>query len=105
MTEGSVAVLDGSIGDAIEASCSLSSISSCVLELVNNSIDANSRQIDIEIDLGRTNMDGIEFTVSGDGHGIKIQDLKSLAKNHTTKNLGSNPLKPLYGYKGQGKTI
>ena len=72
---------------------------SAVKELVENSIDANSKNIKIEIRNGGKN----EITVTDDGHGIKSVDLNRAVLKHTTSKLTENNLNKIktLGFRGE----
>ncbi len=72
---------------------------SAVKELVENSIDANSKKIDIYIkDAGKT-----EITVSDNGSGIEKSQLKKAVIRHSTSKINSNLLNKIktMGFRGE----
>ncbi len=72
---------------------------SAVKELIENSIDANSKNIKIEIRNGGKS----EITVTDDGHGIKSIDLNKALIKHTTSKLNENNLNKIktLGFRGE----
>lgn len=82
----------------VNSQVNLSSIQKCVIELVNNSIDANATNISIVIDIRR-----LSIKVTDNGEGISYENLQNIAKFcHTAKWIEEE--KPLLtiGYKGLG---
>ena len=72
---------------------------SAVKELVENSIDANSKKIDIYIkDAGKS-----EITVSDNGSGIEKSQLKKAVMRHSTSKINSNLLNKIktMGFRGE----
>ena len=72
---------------------------SAVKELVENSIDANSKKIDIYI----KNAGKSEITVSDNGSGIEKSQLKKAVIRHSTSKINSNLLNKIktMGFRGE----
>ena len=70
----------------------LESPASAVKELVENSIDAGARKIDIFIKGGGK----AEITVSDDGHGMSKIDLEKVISRHATSKLSTQTLNLFY---------
>ena len=77
----------------------LESPASAVKELVENSIDAGARKIDIFIKGGGK----VEITVSDDGHGISKLDLEKAISRHATSKLNTQTLNGIktMGFRGE----
>ena len=77
----------------------LESPASAVKELVENSIDAGARKIDIFIKGGGK----VEITVSDDGHGISKLDLEKAISRHATSKLNTQTLDGIktMGFRGE----
>ena len=82
----------------------LSSLVQVVSELVQNSLDANARSIQVGVDC-----DEWSCWVQDDGTGFTIDDLESLANNckagtmRYSTNKGSGDDRALFGFRGEGE--
>ena len=80
-----IRILDEFIADKIAAGEVIERPSSVVKELVENSIDAGSKNITVEVVKG-----GIEsITIIDDGHGIKKEDVEIAFERHATSKIRS----------------
>ena len=83
---GQIKELSDNIINKIAAGEVLERPASAVKELVENSLDANAKVIDIIVrDGGKT-----EISVSDDGIGIQEEDLKKAVSRHATSKLNEN---------------
>lgn len=95
-----IKILDNQTINKIAAGEVIENASSVVKELVENSIDANARKIQIEVRNG-----GIDYIkVSDDGEGIEKEDILDAFKEHATSKLSS--IKDLesitsFGFRGE----
>ena len=94
-----IKVLSNNLINKIAAGEVLERPASAVKELVENSIDANAKKIDIFIKNGGRS----EITVSDDGNGIKKDDLKKAILRHATSKLYSMRLDNIrtMGFRGE----
>lgn len=88
--------LPESLAQNINSQVNLSSIQECVIELVNNSIDANATNISIVIDIRR-----LSIKVTDNGEGISYENLENIAKFcHTAKWIEEDKPISTLGFKG-----
>jgi len=80
---GKINILSDSLINKISAGEILQRPSSCVKELIENSIDANSTSISVEL----KNAGKEKIIISDNGDGISFEDLKLILKKHTTSKI------------------
>ncbi|MDC3023861.1 DNA mismatch repair endonuclease MutL [Alphaproteobacteria bacterium] len=94
-----IRILPSYIIDSIAAGEVIERPYSIVKELLENSIDADSKHIEIHID----NEEEIKMTISDDGMGINEHDLKLCVKRHATSKIFNNDLSQIdtLGFRGE----
>lgn len=92
-----VKLLDRSVINKLDAQTSLLSFSSCVEELVKNSIDAKATVIHVNL-----NSSQLSINVTDNGRGILYKDLETVATSHFTSNVSDLAMpSTTYGFRGK----
>src|ERR1700733_11697457 len=96
-----IKILAPEVVDRIAAGEVLDRPANLVKELVENSIDAQSTQIDIEFEAG-----GRRVSIGDDGRGMGFDDLKlALMRHATSKITSSEDLFQLHSYGFRGEAL
>ena len=72
-----IRTLPDSTANQIRSSFVIPSLAACVIELVQNSLDANATRIDVAV-----GPDSWQCRVTDNGHGIEENNLRSIAKRY-----------------------
>ncbi len=94
-----IRVLPDHIIDSIAAGEVIERPYSIVKELLENSIDAEAKNIEIHVDSN----DDAKITISDDGKGINEEDLQLCVKRHATSKISNNDLSTIQtlGFRGE----
>ena len=94
-----IRVLPNHIIDSIAAGEVIERPYSIVKELLENSIDAEAKNIEIHVDSN----DDAKIIISDDGKGINEEDLKLCVKRHATSKISNNDLSTIQtlGFRGE----
>ncbi|KAI9145292.1 histidine kinase-like ATPase, partial [Paraphysoderma sedebokerense] len=83
----------------LRSTISISSFSQCILELIENSIDAHSSNVEVNVDV-----QNYFIEISDDGWGIEPEDLEYIGNRYATskcKELGDLQSITTYGFRGE----
>ncbi|ORY04176.1 hypothetical protein K493DRAFT_297127 [Basidiobolus meristosporus CBS 931.73] len=97
-----ISKLDQQVVHQLRANLNINSVEQCLLELLQNSLDANANQIQITLDLER-----FYIRVEDNGAGIQPDDMKKLGQRYATSKCKSlEDLKAIttFGFRGEGKS-